>query len=1216
MNVSLNMRHMLRNSLLISAAGTALMLAPMSSAGAATICKVEPCIDQTRGKDFDNSTTDTLPVGANTETETLPNTGGAMFSISVDGQHVAGTKAPKNKQRRNDVGLDLVDIQVKFDGLDVKPILNVSTFPVRQTYQAGEQVNFLASNNYTAWITKSEVRIFEEGQTPQARPAFIVPTTSLGAASWSMPSEGESKLYYVLRVYDRAGRYDETKPLALTRTKDHYDQHAPQDAAVAPGYSDDRTAFRNIPIEGGAVTVYGSHVPAGHFVTVLGSPVPIDQDNAFVVQQILPPGDHDVDVSVLNNSRGGKGLHFDREINIPSSEWFYVAQADLTAGYRTGSANIQQVKPGEYNNIYSKGRLAFYVKGKIKGKYLLTAAGDTGESSLDQMFVGLDGKNPKEFLKRINPNDYYPVYGDDSTAVEDAPTRGKFFVRLQKDDSHVMWGNFKTQITGTEFLRNERALYGASGVYKSPESTSFGARQTEASVYAAQPGTLPQHEIIRGTGGSAYFLKHQDLTIGSETLSVELRDSVTGNIVSRTQLRYGADYEIDYIQGVVILKNPLSSSVSGSNVVTNGTTGSNEVYLIANYEFTPVAGNVDGYAFGGRGQQWIGEHVRVGVTAESEKTGGADQTLYGADILLRRSDRTFIEAEVAQSSGPGFGTSTSADGGLTISDNPTAGLAGVTAKAMRVHGHAALEDLTDGSTKGDLDAYYNRADKGFASLSKQATQDETNWGLKGSIIASEAVNVEASVDDHYTADGRHENVANAQAKVQLDEHWSIAPGVKQSLHQVPLGTDNGNRTDVGAKLTYKYDDERQAYLFGQGTVASTGNRKTNNRVGIGFETKLAEKVDLSGEGSIGDGGIGARALLNYKPTADDRYYFGYSLDPTQDSSGDLTRIVSNDGSGTFVVGAHHAYSEQLSAFAEEHTNPFGPRRSLTQTYGVKYTPGPEWTVGGGVEVGTIWDDTINTTTNLKNSDFDRKAFSGSVGYHTESGFDAHAKAEARFENSQDHTRDLNSYLLSAGFGVKTSDDWRMIGNLNTVVSEATTTTRNGTYIEGGFGFAYRPVDNDRLNALFKYTYVYDLPGADQISVGGTTNGPSQMSNILSADASYDLNNIFTIGGKYGFRFGSTKDRAIGSAWQDSSAHLGVLRLDMHVVKNWDALVEGRVLWSPSSQSTDFGALAAIYRHFGDNFKMGIGYNFGHFSDDLSHIEADDQGIFINAIGKF
>ena len=1202
-------------SLFNSVAVSVLLLATVSQVEAKKFCNVQPCETQTRGADLDNATTDQLPIGKNTERETVPNTGGAMFSISVDGQQVAGTKAPTNKQRRADVGLDRVDIQVKFDGLDVKPILNVSTFPIRQTYQAGEQINFLASNNYPAWIARSELRVFAEDQSPNAKPLHVVPASSLGVATWSMPSFGSPKLYYVLRVYDRDGRYDETKPLALTRTTQQFDPHAPVNAAVAPGYSDDRTAFRNIPVEGGAVTVYGRNVPAGQYVNVLGSPVPVDKGNAFVVQQILPPGEHSVAVSVLDHPNGGKGLHFDRSISIPSSEWFYVAQSDVTVGYKTGSPNVEQVKPGEYNNIYTRGRLAFYVKGKIKGKYLLTASGDTGESSLDQLFVGLDGKNPKEFLKRINPEDYYPVYGDDSTSVEDAPTRGKFYVRLQKDDSHVMWGNFKTQITGTEFLRNERALYGTSGVYKSLEATPFGQRRTEASVYAAQPGTLPQHEILRGTGGSSYFLKHQDITIGSETLTVEIRDAVSGNVISRTPLRYGADYEIDYIQGVVILTNPLSSSVSGTNVVQSGTSGSNEVYLVANYEFTPVAGNVDGYSLGGRDQQWLGDHLRVGITAEDEKTGGADQTLYGADILLRKSDRTFAEAEVAQSSGPGFGTATSADGGLTISNNPTAGIAGVTATAMRVHGHAAVEELTNDAVKGDLDGYYNHADRGFSSISKQSASAETNWGLKGSVLPSENIKLESSVDDHSTDDGHHDNVVNAQAKLKLDEHWTLSPGVQQSLHELPLGTQNGTRTDVGAKLAYRQDEDREAYVFGQGTLMVSGSRPTNNRIGAGFETKLTEKVGLSAEGSVGDLGIGARALLTYKPTADDRYYFGYALDPTQDSSADLTRIVSNDSTGKFVAGANHAYSKMLSVYSEENLIPFGLTRSLTQTYGVKYTPAPEWTVGGAIEVGNIWDNSINSISGLKNSDFNRKAFSGNVGYHTEK-FDGRIKAEARFENSDDHTRDLNSYLLSAGVGVKTSDDWRMLSSLSAVIADASSTTRNGTYIEGAVGFAYRPVHSDRLNALFKYNFVLDEPGADQVTVGGTINGPWQMSHILSADANYDLTNIITIGGKYGVRFGSTKDRAAGSNWEDSSAHLGIARIDVHVVKNWDALLEGRVMYSPSSSSTDFGALAAVYRHFGDNFKVGLGYNFGHFSDDLRAIGVDSQGVFINAIGKF
>jgi hypothetical protein len=44
--------------------------------------------------------------------------------------------------------------------------------------------------------------------------------------------------------------------------------------------------------------------------------------------------------------------------------------------------------------------------------------------------------------------------------------------------------------------------------------------------------------------------------------------------------------------------------------------------------------------------------------------------------------------------------------------------------------------------------------------------------------------------------------------------------------------------------------------------------------------------------------------------------------------------------------------------------------------------------------------------------------------------------------------------------------------------------------------------------------------------------------------------------------------------------------------------------------------AAIYRQMGDNFKIGVGYNFGHFSDDLRSIGVDDHGVFVNAIGKF
>mgnify|MGYP007112139493 CR=1 FL=1 len=114
----------------------------------------------------------------------------------------------------------------------------------------------------------------------------------------------------------------------------------------------------------------------------------------------------------------------------------------------------------------------------------------------------------------------------------------------------------------------------------------------------------------------------------------------------------------------MILRDPLPST---SGVGT-------ENYLVASYEFTPAARDVNGYVTGGRAQQWVGDHIRVGVTGLKENTEGADQLLYGADVHVQHSEGTWLEGEVARSEGPGFGSSYSADGGLTIQDNASSGV--------------------------------------------------------------------------------------------------------------------------------------------------------------------------------------------------------------------------------------------------------------------------------------------------------------------------------------------------------------------------------------------------------------------------------------------------------------------------------------------------------------------------------------------------------------
>lgn len=1241
--------------LLASSAVLCIMSTGQAAAQTDGVCTSAACANGMRGKMADVSSTRDSAIGENTERERPADRPSIPFAISVDGETVEKSASgkegqarfaapearpsqaqdrPVDKERRTDVGLNAVDIQVKFDGLESAPLLNVSTAPIRSAYRPGETVRFLATTNYPAFITRSQILISRADSGPgRQQPVEVIDVTPNGEANWTMPGADDDGDYeYVLRVYDRQGRYDETRPLRIARTE-RPEIQTERPEATAPGMLEDRTAVRNIPVRGGSITVYGRNVPPGYAVEVFGERIPVDPDRAFLAQRILPAGDHDVNVSVTGMSKDA-GLHFSRDVNIPDNDWFYVALADLTVGKRIGDRGIEMVRPGEYDEVYSKGRVAFYLKGKIKGEYLLTAAADTGADNLENLFRNLDGKDPRRLLRRLDPDDFYPVYGDDSTFQEDAPTNGKFYVRLERGDSHVMWGNYRTSITGTEFMRQERSLYGAQGVYRSEDATSFGERRTEASVYAAQPDTLPAREEFLATGGSAYFLRRQDIVIGSETLTVEVRDEVTGRIVRRQTLRYGEDYSIDYIQGVIILRQPLSWRTGTDGPVRDGALGGNNVYLTAQYEFEPVASEVDGYVFGGRMQHWLSDGVRIGATGMDEGTGLADEQAVGADIQLRHSERTFLEAEIAHSKGPGFGLLRSTDGGLTSSQRPIAGRPGQAASAWRVRGQGDLADIPGSTMKGTVGGYYEEKEAGYSSLYDQTYADRRIWGGFADVSITDDVSLKLTFDDFHDAEGQTKRNGNATVTWQIDEAWklSVAPNYReitspQAQRAGKSGYD-GSRVDAGARLDYKWSNDLTLYGFGQETLRRSGDIDRNDRVGLGAKTRLTDTIGAETEVSYGTHGWGGLAALAYDPTADDHYYLGYRLDPDRAFDFDRTDNLLGTDKGSIVGGTRRRLNEVTTAYAENSYDLFGRKTSLAQTYGVVYTPDKVWTLNAGFQAGRVRDDTVDRL-GIQRSDFDRYAPSLSITYNDEdAGIAARLRGEVRIEDSADGTRDANTYLLAPGVSWKTSRDWRLLANAEAVISD---TKSNGVsfqdtdYVEASLGHAYRPTTNDRLNALFKYTWLYDLPGNGQLVSGSTRDllAPAQRSHILSADATYDLVPWISIGAKYGMRYGEVRNRTadgIGSdfvnEWQTSSAHLAILRADLHVVKNWDLLVEGRVLHMPQAETTDYGALAAVYRHVGNNFKVGVGYNFGQFSDDLRDLTLDDRGVFLNAVGKF
>ena len=199
--------------------------------------------------------------------------------------------------------------------------------------------------------------------------------------------------------------------------------------------------------------------------------------------------------------------------------------------------------------------------GKFNEDWHVSASADTREGPVDELFSNFLNKSPDSLFRRIDPDYHYPTFGDDSVVEEVAPTLGKFYVKLARDESHAMWGNFKINYADNELAHVDRGLYGGNLHYQSEGTTSFGEQRFSIDGFAAEPGTLASREEFRGTGGSLYFLRNQDILVGSERLRIELRDKDSGLVGGVVNLRPVLDYDIDYLQGRVVLAEALNSTV-------------------------------------------------------------------------------------------------------------------------------------------------------------------------------------------------------------------------------------------------------------------------------------------------------------------------------------------------------------------------------------------------------------------------------------------------------------------------------------------------------------------------------------------------------------------------------------------------------------------------------------------------------------------------------
>lgn len=1107
---------------------------------------------------------------------------------------------------------DPYDIRFRADTLVVTPVLNVGLVESERTAAAGETVSFMSYNNYPSFVKKGELRIFRASQSPDSEPLATVEVDQMGAARWDVPHNAASALYYVYRVYGAKGKFDETTPQELTIVDGEMASVLREKPVSRPNFGEvDEAARRTIELGGMMASVTGTANPNSDMVYVGGQSVPIDEDGRFVSQQIVSRRGKASKMDVVIKRDGTQDYRVSQSFAAPKNDWFVVGQGEVTLGHSYGSGPAAAVSGDSLaEGSYAIGRGAFYAKGILGDDVRVTAALDTGETRVKDLLSNLDRKDPSQLLRRLNKEQYYPTYGDDSTLVEDAPTQGRFYLRVAKDDSQFVVGNFTTAVNGAELAQLDRGLFGALADFNSQSITSFGERKVQVTAFASDPGTVPGREEFRGTGGSLYFLKRQDVSVGSERLRIEIRDRTTGVVLETKELHSQQDYDFDPFQGRITLLRPLSSIASTGNTVREGSSSGNVPVLVARYEFSPAVGDLDGYTIGGRASAWLGDSIRLGVTAQRDTVEEADQDLLGADAMLRVTAGTYLKAEIAQTDGPGFGQSNSVDGGLTFTDVANPGTAAVKARAYRAEAAVNLAELAGKSGEmGQASAYYEHYDEGFSSAGRLTPSETKRYGAAFKMPMGDVAEIMASYDELSSADSGSNKTGNVDLSAELG---AVTAKVGLRYEDRTPGTlynsvADGSRMDAALELAYAISRDVKAHAFGQMTVDRDASRQRNNRAGVGLDAQITKRLSLSGEVSDGDGGLGADVQLNHHLGDGSEAYIGYSLFADRTDTGlDSQNLFTRSNRGTLTLGARQRFSDSLSVYGENRVGIGGTAPSLTRSFGMRFEPTEHLSFNGSFERGQIDDEETGL--------FRRTAGSIGVGYVNE-GVRVGSSVEVRKEIGLG--RDQTVWLLRNDLSYAVHPDWTFLSRFNMAQAENEgTSIRAADFTEAMAGFAFRPVNNEKLNALIRIAYYEDLGPSGQITEGGTIESPKQKSTIVSIDANYDLTDKLTVGAKYGYRQGMVSLARDSDDFIKSDAHLFVLRADYNVVKNWDVMVEGRALAVRQAEDLRLGALGAVYRHLGNNVKIGVGYSVSDFSDDLTDQSYSSHGPFLNLLGKF
>lgn len=866
---------------------------------------------------------------------------------------------------------------------------------------------------------------------------------------------------------------------------------------------------------------------------------------------------------------------------VPETRHFLVALGEGVVGFEPQLAKDKQ--------LYWDGKVAFAYRGRIQGKFLISAGVDSSVKDLQNFFQ----RDPQRIFRNLDPEAYYPVYGDGSRLEDEREGGGRLYVRVEMGKSYAKWGSFRTQLSDTEYGRYDRALYGAA--IRFVQETPNGPAH-KVIVFFAQPDSDRVHDELYGTGTTLYYLSRTSLVEGSEQLFVERRQQVTGQLRERTLLAPGKDYVIDYLAGRILLNKPLLSTVSSDSALRQGAQDGDEQWLLADYEVQRDLGAKNqSNVVGGRAVERPFRGLEIGVTGAGEVRPGPDYWMVGGDLNFHRWEPFQLHAEYTHSASSLLSRTRSFDGGLDYQALPDLTVKGGDAYAGRASFHW-------GELKAE--AYGKLRTSGFNDTTTApgerleqlggAVRDKFWFGLTAAV----------SFDDTRRDGNQGASIASgellpslrlARDLAELELAQNIGPvtllaGARYGI--IPAGYGVGQEAVVAGGVVWHIVPQLAIGVTHQQPVYRTGDRLFDS---LGRDTQgivrwqITDKWAVDGGGGYGERGASGRAAVSFPFWGDAQGSLGFMHGGALISDALSVGVKRQIGDGTLAFA-----DNQFSASAQGRYNTISG--GIEQSLGKHHLFSLNYETGQRL-VGLALGESV-------------ERMGGGIGYaYVGERVQLRSRLEARLDAG-------NTTLQTPGqkmIGGQLRIDWKATERLSLAAWTKTNFASQlvhhnqpeSDYSENAIGLALRPLETERFTVFARYAFIRERLPREQNASGSYTE-----SHIATAAALIDPWRWAGFMAKVAGKIGDLVVPYVGKT--DLLSLLTIARVNGHITKVWDASAEYR-LCMDKGVGLKNGALFEVSALLAGYVRLGAGYNFSSISDVTVDCQAQDaRGFFVRA----